>query len=109
MLATGLPVLADDSGISVDGLDGAPGVYTADWAETPNGRDFLHAMTRTWNELDARGVAEPRTAQFPLDPDPDVARRARGKSSRAWRRAIWSGRRGAGRSRLRPDLRPRWP
>ena len=64
MLATGLPVLADDSGISVDGLDGAPGVYTADWAETPNGRDFLHAMTRTWNELDARGVAEPRTAQF---------------------------------------------
>ena len=28
--ATGLPALADDSGISVDGLDGAPGVYTAD-------------------------------------------------------------------------------
>lgn len=64
MLATGLPVLADDSGISVDGLDGAPGVYTADWAETPTGRDFMQAMTRTWNELDARGVPEPRTAQF---------------------------------------------
>ena len=62
--ATGLPVLADDSGITVDGLDGAPGVYTADWAETPNGRDFLQAMTRTWNELDARNVPEPRTAQF---------------------------------------------
>ena len=59
-----LPVLADDSGITVDGLDGAPGVYTADWAETPNGRDFMQAMTRTWSELDQRGVPEPRTAQF---------------------------------------------
>lgn len=64
MQATGLPVLADDSGISVDGLDGAPGVYTADWAETPNGRDFLQAMNRTWRELDERRVPEPRTAQF---------------------------------------------
>lgn len=64
MQATGLPVLADDSGISVDGLDGAPGVYTADWAETPNGRDFMQAMTRTWRELDERNVPEPRRAQF---------------------------------------------
>ena len=64
MKATGLPVLADDSGITVDGLDGAPGVYTADWAETENGRDFMQAMTRTWTELNAREVPEPRTAQF---------------------------------------------
>lgn len=64
MQATGLPVLADDSGITVDGLDGAPGVYTADWAETPNGRDFMQAMARTWNELEARKVPQPRTAQF---------------------------------------------
>lgn len=64
MKATGLPVLADDSGITVDGLDGAPGVYTADWAETENGRDFMQAMMRTWAELDTRGVPEPRTAQF---------------------------------------------
>lgn len=62
--ATGLPVLADDSGITVDGLGGAPGVYTADWAETPGGRDFGMAMARTWRELDERGVAEPRSAQF---------------------------------------------
>ncbi|MDO5612580.1 MAG: RdgB/HAM1 family non-canonical purine NTP pyrophosphatase [Paracoccus sp. (in: a-proteobacteria)] len=61
---TGLPVLADDSGITVDGLNGAPGVYTADWAETPDGRDFVQAMTRTWDELEAAGAAEPRTAQF---------------------------------------------
>ncbi|MCO4847681.1 MAG: RdgB/HAM1 family non-canonical purine NTP pyrophosphatase [Yoonia sp.] len=62
--ATGLPALADDSGIEIDGLDGAPGVYTADWAETPNGRDFVMAMTRSWNALEAAGAPEPRTARF---------------------------------------------
>lgn len=64
MQATGLPALADDSGLTVDGLDGAPGVHTADWAETPEGRDFALAMERVWRELDERGVPEPRTAQF---------------------------------------------
>ncbi|MCV2867300.1 RdgB/HAM1 family non-canonical purine NTP pyrophosphatase [Defluviimonas sp. WL0002] len=62
--ATGLPALADDSGIEVDGLGGAPGVYTADWAETPNGRDFVQAMTRTWSELEAASAPYPRTARF---------------------------------------------
>ncbi|WP_438954883.1 RdgB/HAM1 family non-canonical purine NTP pyrophosphatase [Cognatiyoonia sp.] len=64
MKATGLPALADDSGIEVDALDGAPGVYTADWAEGPNGRDFEKAMTRTWNALEEKGAALPRTARF---------------------------------------------
>ncbi len=64
MEATGLPVLADDSGIEVDALDGAPGVHTADWAETPTGRDFRMAMTRTWEKLEAIGAPEPRTARF---------------------------------------------
>jgi XTP/dITP diphosphohydrolase len=62
--ATNMPALADDSGISVDGLNGAPGVYTADWAETPNGRDFTMAMTRTWAELETKKAPFPRFAQF---------------------------------------------
>ena len=62
--ATGLPALADDSGITIDALDGAPGVYTADWAETPNGRDFVMAMTKTWQKLEKAGAPFPRTAQF---------------------------------------------
>lgn len=62
--ATGLPALADDSGIEVAGLDGAPGVYTADWAETPNGRDFLMAMTRTHKELTDRNAPQPWHARF---------------------------------------------
>lgn len=62
--ATGLPALADDSGIEVDGLDGAPGVHTADWAETSAGRDFTQAMTRTWEELEKVGAPYPRSARF---------------------------------------------
>lgn len=62
--ATGLPALADDSGITIDALNGAPGVYTADWAETPQGRDFVMAMTRTHRELEAISAPYPRTAQF---------------------------------------------
>ncbi|WP_435165239.1 RdgB/HAM1 family non-canonical purine NTP pyrophosphatase [Falsirhodobacter sp. 1013] len=62
--ATGLPALADDSGITINALDGAPGVYTADWAETPNGRDFVMAMTKTWEKLEAIDAPFPRTAQF---------------------------------------------
>lgn len=62
--ATGMPALADDSGIEIDGLDGAPGVYTADWAETPNGRDFVMAMTKSWEMLEAANAPMPRSARF---------------------------------------------
>lgn len=62
--ATGLPALSDDSGIEIDALGGAPGVYTADWAETPNGRDFVMAMTRTHKELEKIDAPQPRTARF---------------------------------------------
>jgi len=62
--ATGLPALADDSGIEIEALGGAPGVHTADWAETPQGRDFVMAMTRAWSELEAIAAPEPRNARF---------------------------------------------
>jgi XTP/dITP diphosphohydrolase len=63
-LATGLPSLADDSGITVNALGGSPGVYTADWAETPQGRDFHMAMDRVWAELETVSAPYPRLAQF---------------------------------------------
>ncbi len=62
--ATGLPALSDDSGITIDSLGGAPGVYTADWAETPNGRDFVMAMKKTHAALEAANAPFPRRAQF---------------------------------------------
>lgn len=62
--AAGLPALSDDSGLSVDALDGAPGVYTADWAQTPTGRDFGMAMEKTWALLEEKAAPLPRSAQF---------------------------------------------
>ncbi len=61
---SGLPALSDDSGIMIDALAGAPGVHTADWAETGHGRSFPMAMTRVWRELEALGAEAPRTARF---------------------------------------------
>lgn len=61
---SGLPALSDDSGITVEALDGAPGVYTADWAETPNGRDFPMAMEKVWTLLEEKNAPFPRRAAF---------------------------------------------
>ena len=61
--ASGLPALADDSGLSVAALNGEPGVHTADW-EGPT-RDAMVGMRRIQDELARRGV-----------PDTDAARTA---------------------------------
>lgn len=65
--ATGLPSLADDSGLCVAALDGAPGVYTADWAERADGtRDFAFAMQMVEDKLRKHGAVNPeqRSAMF---------------------------------------------
>lgn len=65
--ATGLPALSDDSGMCADALNGAPGVYTADWATLPDGsRDFYAAMEKTENLLRENGAEKPeqRRARF---------------------------------------------
>mgnify|MGYP001765245412 FL=1 len=60
----GLPALSDDSGLCVEALGGEPGVYTADWAETPNGRDWMLAMTKVEERLAALGPDVSRAAEF---------------------------------------------
>lgn len=59
--ASGLPTLADDSGFCVSALNGEPGIYSARWAETEDGRDFGAAMEKVHDRL---GDAEDRSTWF---------------------------------------------
>jgi len=62
--ATGLPAFADDSGLAVDALDGAPGIHSARWAGPD--KDFSRAMAAIEDKLRERGATTPerRKAQF---------------------------------------------
>ncbi|WP_370152479.1 RdgB/HAM1 family non-canonical purine NTP pyrophosphatase [Ferrovibrio sp.] len=60
--ASGLPALADDSGLSVEALDGAPGIYSARWAGAK--KDFNYAMDKVWRAVQEKGVEPPFNACF---------------------------------------------
>lgn len=53
-LASGRIALADDSGLAVAALDGAPGIYSARWAG--ESKDFSRAMQRVADEITAKGI-----------------------------------------------------
>jgi XTP/dITP diphosphohydrolase len=63
-IASGLPALADDSGLAVGALNGEPGVHSARWAGAD--RDFVRAMRAVERKLVAAGATTPdkRRARF---------------------------------------------
>jgi XTP/dITP diphosphohydrolase len=60
--AARMPALADDSGLCVEALDGAPGIYSARWAGSS--KDFSGAMARVQRELLGKNAPEPWRAYF---------------------------------------------
>ena len=119
---SGLPALADDSGLCVEALGDRPGIFSARWAladpsvppeagpgEITGERDFNLAMQRVHDELEALGPEASRNAHFVCAlalcwPDGHCEWfEGRVDGTLAWPP------RGAQRLRLRPDLRPRRP
>ncbi len=89
--ATGLPAIADDSGLAVDALDGAPGVYSARYAGDGGDEANNDKLLAALDGVEARGAAFHCVATFidPKSPEPLVA-------EGVWRGEILHARQGEG-------------
>ncbi len=90
--ATGLPAIADDSGLSVDALDGRPGVWSARYAgPDASDDDNIDKLLAELDGVETRGAAFHCVACF-LAPEEDEPLLAHG----TWRGEILTARRGDG-------------
>ncbi|MEM9335839.1 MAG: RdgB/HAM1 family non-canonical purine NTP pyrophosphatase [Pseudomonadota bacterium] len=87
---TGLPAIADDSGLSVDALDGRPGVYSARYAGPgASDDDNVDKLLAEMDGVNERGAAFHCVASFVLDADADPV-----LGEGEWRGEILAARRG---------------